>query len=402
MPPRISPPARHSRAAALSSIAVVLLVAGCKPKEEAQPPQAGPPPEVMAVTVAPRDIPVTFEYTGQTAGVREVEVRPRVGGILLKWNYTEGARVAAGQSLFTVDPVPYQANANRLEAAFASMEARHAQAVRETARIKPLVEQGMVTRKAYDDAVSNEQIAAADARTARAAVTQARIDLGYTNVPAPIAGVTGRALKSEGSLVEAQNTLLTTISQIDPIHVIFVIPEAEHLRIQREAGEGKLKMPADGNFEARVMLADGTQFPHAGKVDFTNVRVDPATGGIEARAVIPNPDLRLRPGQFARVLVGGAIRPQAVSVPQRAILEGPGTKIVLTVNAKGLVEPRPVQVGDWAGQEWIVTGGLAPGDRVIVDGIIKARPGSPVKIAAPAPAGGAPAAPPAAPPAGKP
>lgn len=374
----------HFRVRNLAALATLvgLMTAGCKQQAPGQQPPAGPPPEVSAVTVAPRDIPVSFEYVGQTAGVREVEVRPRVGGILLAWNYTEGAKVAAGQSLFSIDPAPFQATANQLEATLASAEARLSQAKRESARIEPLVKQGMVTRKSYDDAVSAEQIAAADARAARAALAQAKLDLAYTRVTAPISGITTRALQSEGTLVEAQKTLLTTISQIDPIRVIFTIPEAEHLRIQREGAEGKLVLPADGRFEAHVQLADGSEYPHAGKVDFTNVRVDPATGSIEARAVFPNPQLLLRPGQFARVRLVGATRPQAVTVPQRAVLEGPGMKIVLTVNGKGLVEPRPIQVGEWAGQEWVISSGLNAGDKVIVDGIIKARPGSPVTIAA--------------------
>lgn len=388
---------------AILSALVALTTAGCKQQAPGQQPPAGPPPEVSAVTIAPRDLPVSFEYVGQTTGVREVEVRPRVGGILMSWNYTEGTKVAAGQSLFSIDPAPFQATANQLEATVASAEARLSQAKRESARIEPLVKQGMVTRKSFDDAVSAEQIAAADAKAARAALTQARLDLAYTRVTAPISGITSRAVQSEGTLVEAQKTLLTTISQVDPIRVIFTIPEAEHLRIQREGAEGKLILPADGRFEARVQLADGSEYPHTGKVDFTNVRVDPATGSIEARAVFPNPQMTLRPGQFARIHLVGATRPQAVTVPQRAVLEGPGMKIVLTVNDKGIVEPRPVQIGEWAGQEWVIAGGLKAGDKVIVDGIIKARPGSPVTIAAtPAAVNGAAGAPTAPPPADKP
>ncbi len=386
--------ARFALPARFAVLSLALILAACG-KSQTPPPggpggAAPPPPEVVAVTVQPRDVAVEFEYVGQTAGVREVEVRPRVGGILLKWNYTEGSRVKPGQSLFTIDPAPYQAAVARLDASLASASARRAQAARESARLEPLVKQGMITRKSYDDAVATETIAAADERTARAALSEARLQLSYTNVTAPIGGVTGRAARSEGSLVEAQQTLLTTISQIEPIHVLFTIPEAEHMRLQREGAEGRLKLPEDGRFDAKVVLADGTTFGQTGKVDFTNVRVDPTTGSIEARAVIPNPELRLRPGMFARVKLSGAVRPGAVTIPQRAVLEGPGTKIVLTVNDKGLVEPRPIQVGDWAGAEWIITGGLKAGDKVIVDGIIKARPGAPVKIAQAPPAGAAP------------
>lgn len=399
------PAAALRRPAVAVAVLIAVALAGCgksAPPGGAPGPggAAPPPPEVVAVTVAPRDVPVEFEYVGQTAGVREVEVRPRVGGILLKWNYTEGARVKAGQSLFTIDPAPFQAAVNRLDATLSSAMARRAQAAREAARLEPLVKEGMVTRKAYDDAVAAETIAAADEKTARAALAEARLQLSYTNVTAPISGVTGLAVRSEGSLVEAQQTLLTSISQIEPIHVLFSIPEAEHMQLQRESAEGRLRLPEDGRFEAKVVLSDGKVFEQAGKVDFTNVRVNPGTGSIEARAVMPNPDLKLRPGMFARVKLTGAMRPEALTVPQRAVLEGPGTKIVLTVNDKGLVEPRPVQVGDWTGTDWIIAGGLKPGDKVIVDGIVKVRPGGPVKIAQAPPEGGAP--PNTPPPAAKP
>lgn len=399
----MSAAARRSPAVVVAAFSA-LIVAACGQSPSPEGPggpggAAPPPPEVVAVTVSPKDVAVEFEYVGQTAGVREVEVRPRVGGILLKWNYTEGARVKAGQSLFTIDPAPFQATVNRLDATLSSATARRAQAAREAARLEPLVREGMITRKAYDDAVAAETIAAADEKAARAALAEARLQLSYTNVTAPIAGVTGLAARSEGSLVEAQQTLLTRISQIEPVHVLFSIPEAEHMQIQREAGEGRLRLPADGRFDAKVVLADGKVFDHVGKVDFTNVRVDPSTGSIEARAVMPNPDLRLRPGMFARVKLTGATRPDALTVPQRAVLEGPGTKIVLTVNDKGLVEPRPVQVGEWTGTDWIIAGGLKAGDKVIVDGIVKVRPGGPVTIAQAPPGGGAP---PETPPAAKP
>lgn len=378
----------HRSARCVAPLVLASSLVACKQDGGGGQPPAPPPPEVAVVTVQPADLPLTFEYVGQTAGVREVEVRPRVGGILQRWNYTEGTRVRAGQVLFTIDQAPFQANVARLAATLTSAEARHRQARREAARIEPLVAQGMVTRKAFDDAASAEAIAAADVAAARAGLAQARLELGYTTVKAPIDGVSGLAQKSEGSLVEAQQTLLTTISQIDPVHVIFSIPEAEHMRIRREGAEGTIRLPEGERFDAQVVLADGSVYPDTGKVDFTDVLVDPATGSIEARAVIPNRGLVLRPGQFARVRLTGAVRPASITVPQRAVLEGPGTKIVMTVNAKGVVEPRPVQVGDWAaGNEWIITGGLHAGDQVIVDGIVKARPGSPVRIAQSPPPG---------------
>ncbi|HZP92047.1 MAG TPA: efflux RND transporter periplasmic adaptor subunit [Burkholderiales bacterium] len=356
------------------------VLAACN-QPAAQQVSAPPPPEVTVVTAAQKELPVSFEYVGQTAGVREVEVRPRVSGILLKWNYVEGARVGAGQSLFQIDPAPYQATLARVEADLASAEARLAQTTRDAARLKPLHEAKAISQKDYDDAVSAQEIAAADVKSKRAQVTEARLNLQYTRVEAPISGISSRAQKSEGSLVEAQQTLLTTITQVDPLYVIFSIPDAEHLKLQHESTAGTLRLPRDGRFDVHVKLADGTEYARMGKVNFTDVRVDPQTGTIDARAVIPNPDLKLRPGQFVRVRLSGAMRPHAITVPQRAVLEGPNGKIVMTVNDKGMVEPRPVTVGDWAGENWVITGGLKPGDKVIVDGVVKARPGSPVRVA---------------------
>jgi membrane fusion protein (multidrug efflux system) len=370
---------------ALAALAAAAILAGCD-KPAAQPAGGGmPPPEVNAVTVQPRDVPVTFEYVGQTAGVREVEVRPRVTGILERWNYREGAAVRAGDSLFTIDPAPFRAAVARAEAQVASAEARRAQAQRTVERLRPLWEAKATSQKNYDDAVSAEQIAQADVKGAAAALTEARLDLGYTRVAAPISGITSRALQSEGTLVQAQQTLLTSITQIDPIHVIFGIAESEHLKLQKETAEGRLVLPKDNRFDVTVKLADGSFSNAIGKLDFSDVRVNPQTGTSEARAVLPNPNQKLRPGQFVRVMLKGAVYPNALAVPQRAVLEGPKTKIVMTVNPQNMVEPRPVEVGEWAGEDWIVTNGLKPGDRVIVDGIMKARPGAPVRVAAATP-----------------
>jgi len=380
-------------AALLIACVMVIGLPGCGDHKATGSASGPPAPEVMVVTVEPRDLPVIFEYVGQIAGVREVEVRPRVSGILEHWNYKEGSKVDAGQSLFTIDPAPFAAALARAEADLASTEASLLQTTRNSARLKPLWEAKAVSQKDYDDAVSAEQVAAANVKAAQAAVTESRLNLSYTRVEAPISGISSRALKSEGSLVQAQQTLLTTISQIDPIHVIFSFTEAELLKFNRAVAEGRLKLPKDGKFDVTLKLADGSEYARAGKVDFTDVRVDPNTGTIEARAVIANPKQVLRPGQFARVQLSGGIRPSAIAIPQRAVLEGPNTKIVMTVNAQGVVEPRPVQVGDWSGEDWVITGGLNAGDKVIVDGVVKVRPGSPVKITQPSaanPAGDAP------------
>ena len=353
----------------------------CQKSAPNKAPGGMPPPEVTVAVVKPRDLPANIEHVAQISGIREVEVRPRVSGILEKWNFTEGGKVAAGQSLFTIDAAPYRAALAKAEADLVSAQASFDQAKRNAARLKPLYDAKAVSQKEYDDATSGEQVTGASVKAAQAAVTEARLNLSYTRVEAPISGITSRAMQSEGSLVQAQQTLLTKISQIDQVYVIFSFTEAEHLKFTRAMADGTLRLPKDGKFDVKLKLADGSEYARQGKVNFTDVRVDPATGTIEARAVVANPQGLLRPGQFARVTLAGGMRPGAIAIPQRAVLEGPGTKIVLTVNAQGIVEPRPVQVGDWSGEDWIILGGLKGGDQVIVDGIVKARPGSPVRIA---------------------
>jgi membrane fusion protein, multidrug efflux system len=370
---------------AFAGIALIALSA-CGQSQSKQAAGTPPPPEVNVVRVQPREVSIAFEYIGQVAGFREVEVRPRISGILERWNYQAGAKVSGGQSLFTIDPAPFRAALAKAEADLAGAEASWSQAKSNVERLKPLWEPRAISQKDYDDAVSAEKIASASVKSAQAALTQARLNLSYTRVEAPIAGITSRPLKSEGSLVDAQQTLLTTISQIDPIYVIFSFTEAEHLKLTRAVADQRVKLPKDGKYEVRLKLADGSEYARAGKVDFTDVRVDPSTGTIEARAIVPNPQELLRPGQFARVVLSGASRPDALVVPQRAVLEGPKSKMVLIVNAQNQVEPRPVQVGDWAGEDWVINEGLKPGDQVIVDGMLKAPPGATVKIAQAAPA----------------
>ena len=371
-----------SRQACIAGLALAL--GGCEPATGPGGPggPGGFPTPVVTVTgVEPKDLPVTYEYTAQTAGYREVEVRARVTGILERRNYREGAPVKQGQSLFTIDPEPFRVALARAEADVAVAEARLAQARREVQRLKPVIEARAISQKEYDDAVSAEQIADAEAKSARARVNEAKLNLQYTRVEAPIAGVTSRSIVSEGTLVSGPNVLLTTVTQTDPMYVIFGIPDREYLALRRDVEAGRLKLPAQGRFKARLKLADGRSYGRDGVVNFTDVRVHPQTGTIEARAEFPNPDDMVRTGEFVRVVLEGAVRPGAIVVPQRAVLEGPKGKFVYTVTADSKAEARPVEVGDWAGEGWIVNSGLKPGERVIVDGVLKLGPGAPVKIA---------------------
>ncbi|MCI0347753.1 MAG: efflux RND transporter periplasmic adaptor subunit [Chloroflexi bacterium] len=370
-------------ARALVPICLAVVVAACG-EVGGQPHGQMPPPEVAVVTVEPKTLPVRYEYPGQTAGYREVEVRARVNGILLKRNYQEGATVKRGQSLFLIDPAPFQVALAKAEADLATADARQAQAAREAERLKSVLDIKAVSRKEYDDAVSSAQISAAEVKGAQARVAEAKLNLEYTRVESPINGVSSRALQSEGTLVSGPQVLLTSVTQVDPIYVIFGIPEADHLRIRRDVEAGRLRLPPDRRFDVTVTVADGVAYGKPGKLDFTDVRVNPATGTTEARADLPNDAGRLRPGQFVRVRLSGAVRPDAITVPQRAVLEGPKGKFVYVVNAESKVEPRPVVVGEWVGEAWVIDSGLAAGDKVVVDGVMKIGPGAPVTIAAPA------------------
>ena len=376
------PHSRWSRAAVLLLGALTLAACGSK-----EPPggHGGMPPALVAVQeVQPKTLAVEFEYPAQTAGSREVEVRSRVAGILLKRNYAEGATVHAGQSLFNIDPAPFEAAAARAEADVSAAEARFSNATRNAKRTKPLYEAKAASQKDYDDAVSAEEVAAADLKSARARLTEARLNLGYTKVEAPVAGLTSRSLKSEGSLIAGPADLLTTVSQVDPIYVNFGLAESEQLRFKKDVEARKLVLPKDGRFEVAIRFEDGKVYARQGRLVFTDVRVNNQTGTSDARAEVPNPAGEVRPGQFVRAILKGAQRPDAISVPQRAVMEGPQGKMVYLISKENTAQPRPVSVGEWTGSDWIITSGLEPGDKVIVDGLAKIFfPGAPVQVGDP-------------------
>jgi membrane fusion protein (multidrug efflux system) len=362
----------------------VVVLSACGPSGGPHGPGGFPPAQVSVMEVQPKTLPATFEYTGQTLGSREVEVRARVTGILQSRNFIEGGAVAKGQSLFTIDPAPFVAAAVRAEADAAGAEARLAQARKNAARLKPLYAEKAVSQKEFDDATSAEAIADADLKAANARLTEARLNLLYTKVESPVAGIAGRAMRSEGSLVSGPDVLLTNVTQVDPMWVSFGIPDNDQLRVNGEREAGRLELPKDGNFQVSVKLADGTAYRQTGKLNFSDVRVSGATGTSDTRAEIPNPRGVLRPGQFVRVTLKGAVRPNAITVPQRAVLEGPQGKYVYVLGEKSTADPRPVQVGDWLGDDWIIHSGLKAGDKVIVDGVARIfAPGSPVQVAEP-------------------
>ncbi|MBY0268283.1 MAG: efflux RND transporter periplasmic adaptor subunit [Burkholderiales bacterium] len=375
-PSRLRPALR--RAAAAASL---LLIAACGP---AGGPPAFPPAPVSVITTEARDVPLTLEYTAQTAGYREVEVRARVSGILLKRNYREGGTVRQGESLFSIDPAPFQLAQARAQADLGVAEAQLQQAQRELARLKPVYEAKAVSQKELDDATSSERIAAAQVESVRARLNEAKLNLEWTRVESPITGVASRAAVSEGTLVSGPGVLLTTVTQTDPMYVIFGVSDRDHLALRRDVETGRVKLPADGKLKATLKLGDGQVYARGGAVNFSDVRVNTQTGTSESRAEFPNPANQLRAGEFVRIALSGATRPAAIVIPQRAVLEGPTGKFVYVVNAESKAEPRPVEVGAWVTDGWVINSGLKPGERVIVDGVLKIGPGAPVNVTEPA------------------
>ena len=382
-------------------IAAALVVAACGPSQQQGGFQGFPPSEVTTFVVEPKSVPASYEYVGQTAGSKEVEVRARVTGILERKLFQEGAPVKAGQVLFLIDPKPLAAQAAALEADLARAQASKAQSEREVARLKPLAEKHAVGQKEADDAVSNAELASASVKAAQAKLDEVKLSLGYTRVVAPISGLSSRAPKSEGSLVTANDTLLTTISQSDPIWIPFAISENEQLSLNRAVGEGRLTLPKDGAYDVTVKLADGTVIPRRGRINFADTRINPSTGTFEMRAELPNADGVLKPGQFVRVSLAGAVRNKALTVPQIAVLDGAQGKFVYVADrdkdGKDVAAARPVTLGDWVSMDganlWVVETGIKPGDKVIVDGLTKLHPGAPIKLGAggpPATGSGAP------------
>jgi len=383
------------------------ILAACGPSPPAGGFQGFPPSQVTTVTLQPRTLPASYEYVGQTTGSKEVEVRARVTGILEKKLFQEGERVKAGQVLFTIDPKQLAAQTAALEADVVRSQALVAQAERELGRLKPLAEKRAVGQKEADDAASNVDFANANLKVAQAKLAEVQLNLGYTKVIAPISGLSSRAPKSEGSLVNANETLLTTVSQVDPMWIPFAIAENEQLALNKAVKEGRLTLPKNNGFDVVVVLADGSTLERKGRINFADTRINPATGTFELRAEVPNADNMLKPGQFVRVKLTGATRNNALAVPQVAVMDSPQGKFVYVTgkdkDGKDIAVMRVITLGEWATADganlWIVETGLKAGENVIIDGVSKLRPGAPIVLAtaAPAAAGAVPAGTPAAP-----
>lgn len=368
-------------AAALTLATLALVACGAK-DPAAGAPAAPPPPAVGVVTVAPQTVVLQTELPGRVEALRTAQVRARVNGVVLQRQFTEGSEVRAGQPLFLIDPAPYQAALDSAAAQLARAQARLAQATATAERYKPLAEARALSQQDYVNALSEQKAAEADVAAGRAAVQAARIDLGYTQVTAPIAGRIGRALVTEGALVSAtEATQLALVQQTSAVYVNFTQSSAELLRLRKAIAAQQLrKAGADGGASAvRVVLEDGSLLPRPGKLLFSDLSVDATTGQVTLRAEVPNAEGLLLPGQYVRVRLSQAELPGGILLPQQAVTRSQQGDTVMVVGAGNKPGPRAVKVRQGQDGMWVITEGLNAGDKVIVDGFQKMFvPGAPV------------------------
>ena len=373
----------------LAATLLVATLAACGRQTPA--PTAAPAVPVSVITVAADSVPYVGEYVGETESSREVEIRARVEGFLEAIEYREGSVVQQGDVLFQMDRKPFVAALDAAQAELAAQQARLATASANLKRVAPLAAEDALSQKDLDDAQGSKDAAVAAVEGARSHVQQAEINLGYTTIHSPVTGMTSFARKQPGSFIApGPDSLLTYVSALDPMRVNFSISENEQLRYQKLLAEGKLVRPADGRYTVKIVLGDGTVLPAPGRVTFGDASFSRETGTFLVRAELPNKDGTLRPGQFVRVLLEGAMWKDAIQVPQRAVMQGPQGNFVWVVDEESKAQPRPVTLGPLTDGAWLIGQGLQSGDKVVVDGGIKLAPGVTVVATS---AGAAPAAP---------
>jgi len=364
----------------MTGLLLAWIMVGCGKKQDSKPPQAGPP-EVGVMTVQPQRVAITTELPGRTSAHMVAEVRPQVNGIIQKRVFTEGSDVKAGQLLYQIDPATYQAAFASAKAAEARAEANLIPARLKEERYKDLVKIKAVSQQDYDDAYAGFKQAEAEVASAKAAVETARINLAYSKVTAPISGRIGKSTVTDGALVTAnQPAPLATIQQLGSMYVDITQSSADLLRLQQTMASGLLKKGGAASAKVKLLLENGTPYPLEGTIKFSDVTVDPSTGSVTLRSLFPNPKQTLLPGMFVRAVVQEGVNEQAILVPQRGVTRNPkGEAMVMVVGAEEKVEPRVVKVERTVGDSWLVSEGLKAGDRVILEGLQKARPGTPVK-----------------------
>jgi membrane fusion protein (multidrug efflux system) len=371
------------RAYSGSSLPTVLLLAvvlgACS---EAKTPAPAPQvPEVSVTTVHRGSVPITTELPGRTSAYLVAQVRARVDGIVLKREFKEGGEVKTGQRLYQIDPAPYIAALNSAQASLQKAEANLASTTAQAERFKVLVAANAVSKQDYDNAVSTQGQAAADVATGKAAVAVAQINLGYTNIGSPISGRSGPSLVTEGAYVQASAaTLMTTVQQIDPVYVDLTQSSVAGLQLRRDIASGQLKLNGPNQAKVTLLLEDGTQYPLPGALQFTDITVDQGTGSVTLRAIFPNPRFVLLPGMFVRARIEEGVNENVFLVPQVGVTHDPnGKATALVVGPDDKVAAHTLQLRGTSGDQWIVEGGLDDGDRVIVAGMQKAKPGTAVK-----------------------
>ena len=382
------------RYTAVAAALTLALLAACGDKA-ANGAAGGPPPPatVSVITVAPAAVTLSAELPGRVEASRIAQVRARTAGIVLQRAFKEGGEVKAGEVLFRIDPASFQASYDSAQAAVAKAEANLAQAELKVKRYKPLLAAQAVSQQEYDDAVTAQKQGAADLATAKAARQNAGLTLGYATVTAPISGRIGRALVTEGALVgQGEATALAVVQQLDPIYVNVTQSSTELLRLRQQLASGKLKSAGADQAKVTLVTEDGQVYPHAGKLLFADVSVDESSGAVSLRAEFPNPNRTLLPGMYVRARLDQGVSEAAIVVPQQAVVRGADGASVMVVGADNKVAPRPIKADTAQGQNWIVTSGLQPGERIIVEGFQKAKPGAlvkPVPWSGPAAAGAA-------------
>jgi membrane fusion protein (multidrug efflux system) len=369
----------------LAVLAATGVLAGCGARDSS--PMAPPPTEVVVATATKGDLPLDLAYTGRAVGSREVEVRALVSGIVLQRRYEEGSAVRRGDVLFLIDPDRYRAAVEQVRAELGVERARLAEARRQRDRLQSLLDRKLVSQSQLDEAVSAFEVAEANTAAAQARLRTAELDLSYTEVRASISGLTSREVRSEGSLAIAgdDSSLLTRIVQTDPIYVEFSLPEREAAQVRARLAVGRAPT-------VRLGLEDGAEHPALATLTFLDNAVEPGSGTVRARAVLPNADGRLVPGQFLRAQIEGVVVPGAVAVPRRAVMSGAQGSFVWLVGEGDAVELRPVRIDVTVGELAVIAEGLAGGERVVTEGVLKVQPGAKVTIAAPAATPAAPAA----------
>lgn len=334
--------------------------------------------EVTFLTIKPKSVPAVFEYVAVAQSSHLVEIRARVEGYLDQIAYKEGSLVQENQLLFQIDPRPFEAILAQNLAVVEHQKASLWESTKAVERFTPLYAQKAASLRDLENATARQMEAKAAVDAAKANVIQAELNLSYTTILSPIKGMSNQSKYREGSLVgpgSEQQSLLTTIYVMDPIWVNFNVSEGDLIKYREEEIKGRLKFPPDMNFEIEAVLSDGTVVPTVGKVDFNDPALQQSTGSMSVRAVVPNPDTLLRPGQFVRARLKGAVYPEAIVVPQKAVLQGKNGLFVYTLTKDNVATMQPIIPGDWVGEDWIISSGLQAGDRVVVDGINKIMPG---------------------------